>query len=399
MEDKKLRLGIIGVGRMGLAHINNCLSGAEPDIDITACADTDPSREAVVRSKLPRAAFFDSADELIGSSLADAVLVATPHYFHPGIAQMAMERGLHVLSEKPAGVYTSQVRAAIETAGRTDLTYALMYNQRTNCVYRFLHDAVRSGRYGRLRRVNWIITDWFRSQAYYDLGSWRATWAGEGGGVLINQSVHQLDLWQWICGMPSSVYAVCREGRWHDIEVEDDAVIFAEYPGGATGTFVTTTGEAPGTNRLEIDLSRAKIVCEGGKISLFELDRDADDCIRSPRDESDGAHSGIVTDAALASGRFVPVSTDGRDTEHIGVVNAFAGHILRGEPLIAGGEEGLNAVEILNGAYLSSWTGRPVALPLDDEEYYFYLRKKIASSRAKTHFSTTDEPFTVTAFK
>ena len=100
------------------------------------------------------------------------------------------------MCEKPAGVYTKQVREMNEAAEKSDRVFGMMFNQRTNCIYKKMHDMVQSGDYGKLKRVNWIITDWYRTQAYYNSGGWRATWDGEGGGVLLNQCPHQLDLWR-----------------------------------------------------------------------------------------------------------------------------------------------------------------------------------------------------------
>ena len=213
-------------------------------------------------SEDPASGVFRSADALFQSGEMDAVLIATPHYFHPPMCRAALEAGLHVLCEKPAGVYTKNVHELNEFAKTQNKTFAIMFNQRMNPLYQKMREIVKGGEWGELKRVNWIITNWFRTQYYYNSGGWRATWSGEGGGVLLNQCPHQLDLWQWICGMPSKIRAVCREGKWHDIEVEDDVMIYAEYPNGASGVFITTTGDCPGTNRLEITLEKAKLVCE-----------------------------------------------------------------------------------------------------------------------------------------
>ena len=237
---EKVRLGIVGVGNMGSGHLNNYVKGLMPEIEVTAVADIRPDRLERAKEICPSVTCFNTATELFNSGLCDAAIIATPHYAHPSLCKEAMQAGLHVMSEKPAGVYTKQVRELIEFTKTSDKTYAIMFNQRTNCVYRKVKELVSSGEYGEMRRVNWIITSWFRTQSYYDSGDWRATWAGEGGGVMLNQCPHQLDMWQWICGMPCKIKAVCREGQWHDIEVEDDVTIYAEYPNGASGTFITT---------------------------------------------------------------------------------------------------------------------------------------------------------------
>ncbi len=374
--ERKLKLGIIGIGNMGSGHISNYVSGQMPEIEITCVADIDERRFENARAKIPEIVCFDTADELIESGLCEAVLIAAPHYFHPPIAIAALKAGLHVMSEKPAGVYTKQVRELIEVASHSDKTYAIMFNQRTNCVYRKVKELVDSGKYGEIKRVNWIITDWFRTQQYYNSGGWRATWSGEGGGVMLNQCPHQLDLWQWICGMPSKVRAFCHEGKWHDIEVEDDVTIYAEYLNGATGTFITTTGDFPGTNRLEITLDKAKLICENDQlenrfvIKLFELEESISQYIKAS-DEGFGR----------IAGEWKEVETDGMNEQHSGVMNAFAAHILRGEPLVAEGAEGINALKISNAAFLSSWLDKTVEIPFDENLYFELLQKKIKDSK------------------
>lgn len=368
----KVRLGIIGLGNMGSAHLDNYAKERMPEIEVTAICDIDETKFTTALEKAPGAKCFNNATDLINSGLVDAILICTPHYFHPPIAIEGLNAGLHVMSEKPAGVYTKQVRELNEVAAKSDKTFAIMFNQRTNCVYRKVRELVQGGEYGEIRRVSWIITDWFRTQAYYQSGGWRATWAGEGGGVMLNQCPHQLDLWQWICGMPTKVRAICHEGKWHDIEVEDDVSIYVEYPNGATGTFVTTTGDCPGTNRLEITLDKAKIIVEDNQIKMFVLNGSITQGIYG---SSDGFKK--------LEGKWVDVETDGLNPQHVGVMNAFAAHILRGEALVAGGEEGINGLTISNAAFLSSWLDKEIVLPIDEDLYYAKLQEKIAGSTHK----------------
>ena len=264
---EKVRLGIIGVGNMGSSHIKNALEGKMPEIEITAVADIKPDRLEWAKEQLPEVKTFDTASALMDSGEVDAVLIATPHYDHPPLVIEALEKGLHAMSEKPAGVYVKQVKEMNKVADEhPEVIFGMMFNQRTNHVYRKMRELVQSGQYGEIRRVNWIITDWYRTQAYYNSGGWRATWAGEGGGVMLNQCPHQLDLWQWICGMPEKITAVCHEGKWHDIEVEDDVSTYVEYANGATGTFITTTGDACGSNRFEIQMAGAKLIAENDEL-------------------------------------------------------------------------------------------------------------------------------------
>lgn len=366
-----IKFGIIGVGNMGTSHINMHLQGNHKELRFVAVADIDPARLENAKKLMPSLKTFNSAQELIDSGEVDAVIIATPHYDHSPIAQYAFSKRVHVLTEKPAGVYTKQVREMNEAAAKTDLVFGIMYNQRTNCVYRKMREIVQSGELGEIRRVNWIITDWYRTQAYYNSGGWRATWKGEGGGVLLNQCPHNLDLWQWICGMPVKIRAFCHEGKWHDIEVEDDVTIYAEYANGATGTFITTTGDCPGTNRFEITLDGGKLVCENNKLMLYRLKGKISEHCKN-------AQNGFER----LEGEWCEVETDGRNKQHSEVCNKFAAAILRGEDLTAKGEEGIRGLLISNAAHLSSWLGKEVDLPVDEDVYYDELKKKIAAGSA-----------------
>ena len=223
----KIRMGIIGIGNMGSAHAKNIVEGKCPEIELAAVCDINPDRLHWAQENLPATVErFDDAIKMMESGKIDAVIVSIPHYFHPQYAIEGFKHHLHVMCEKPAGVYTKQVREMNEAAAKADVTFAMMFNQRTNCVYRKMKEIVESGEMGALRRANWIITNWYRPQAYYDSGAWRATWSGEGGGVLLNQCPHQLDMYQWICGLPVKVDAHLHFGKWHDIEVEDDVTAY-----------------------------------------------------------------------------------------------------------------------------------------------------------------------------
>ncbi|MBP5631745.1 MAG: Gfo/Idh/MocA family oxidoreductase [Clostridia bacterium] len=367
-----VKLGIIGVGNMGSGHIANILAGRCPEIEVAAVADINPARLEYAQSKIPGVAVFNTAEEMLDSGLVEAVIVAVPHYFHPKYVMECFKRGIHVMCEKPAGVYTKQVKEMNEAAKSAGVVFGMMFNQRTDCLYRKMRELVQSGKYGNIRRTNWIITNWYRPQAYYDSGAWRATWSGEGGGVLLNQCPHNLDLWQWICGMPKKVYTRMYFGKWHDIEVEDDVTTFVEYPNGATGTFITSTGDAPGSNRFEITMDGARIIADGRKLLLTELEM--------PEPEFTKINKSSF---AAPKSTTVEVETDGKNEQHSGVLNAFAGAILRGEPLVAGGEEGIKGLTISNAMHLSAWLGKEIEIPFDDELYYNELMKRVKTSRRK----------------
>ncbi len=365
--EKKIKFGIIGVGNMGKGHANNILNGKCPSIELCAVADIDPAKLEWAKEKLgENVARFDNALDMLDSGLIDSCIVAVPHYDHPKYVVECFKRGIHVISEKPAGVYTRAVREAYE-ADRNGTVFAMMFNQRTNPLYIKAHDIVKSGQLGNLKRMVWIITNWYRTQAYYDSGTWRGTWNGEGGGVLLNQAPHNLDLWQWICGMPKSIYANCTVGKYHNVGIEDDVTIQAEYENGMSATFITTTGETPGTNRLEISGELGKIVIEDGKLKWWKLDKNERDICAN---EKDGFYSSKPSYEEYSE----PVPHD-----HPIILENFARAILYGEPLIANGEEGINSLTLSNAAYLSTWENKKIELPLDEalfEEHLARLRRE-----------------------
>ena len=371
---EKIRLGILGVGNMGSGHSRNLLAGMCPDFDLVAIADWNAERVEWYKKEITdKVACFSTCEEMIDSGLIDACLIAIPHYDHPKYAMLCMQKGIHVLVEKPAGVYTKQVREMNEEAKKHDVVFAMMFNMRTNHLYRKMHELVHSGKYGRIRRVNWLITNWYRPQAYYDSGDWRGTWSGEGGGVLLNQCPHQLDLWQWICGLPKSVHAHMKFGQWHDVEIEDDVTAYMEYENGATGVFITCTGDGCGSNRFEVQMDGAKLVVENDKLTVWEFEMS----------EPEFTKINTIPFGKVEVKEFQP-ETDGEDPKHVGVINAWGGAILRGEPLVAEGWEGINGLMLSNAMHLSAWLGKEVTLPIDEDLFYEELMKRVATSRRKT---------------
>lgn len=367
-----IKMAVIGIGNMGSAHSKNIFAGKVKNMELAAICDIEPSKLKWADENLPGVPQFSDYKEMIDSGICDAVLIATPHYIHPDMAVYAFTKGMNVLSEKPAGVYTKQVEEMNEAAKKSGKVFGIMYNQRTNPLFKKMREIVKSGRLGEPKRMIWIITNWFRSQYYYDSGSWRATWAGEGGGVLLNQCPHNLDLWQWIFGMPNKIDAKCKYGRWHNIEVEDEVTAFAEYENGASAVFITTTGEYPGTNRLEITGDRGKLVWEGGNLTFFELaEPERKVCL-----ETKSSFPSIEINEQK-------IETDEVETAHLGIMQNFANAILFGEELIAPGCEGINGLTISNAIYLSDWTGKPQALPIDKELFLELLNEKCKNSNIK----------------
>ena len=350
-----IRAAVIGIGNMGTAHANTLYQGKVNGMQLAAVCDSNAKRLGECETLFPGVARFASAEELASSGVADAVIVAVPHPMHAKIGMLCLQHGLHTLVEKPIDVSLSQAQKLCETAKASGKIFALMLNQRTNPLFRKAREIVHGGELGELKRSVWIITNWYRTQHYYDSGDWRATWAGEGGGVLLNQAPHNLDLWQWICGMPVSVTAFCDIAKYHHIEVEDDATILTRYANGATGCFITTTGEFPGTNRLEISGTKGKLVLEDGKIKWWKL-KIPEDVVRF---ESDVNFAKIDMD-------YEELVPEGIETAHLGVLQNYADAINTGAELLSPGYDGVYELTISNAAYLSSWQGNiPVALPLD----------------------------------
>ena len=350
-----LRIGIVGIGNMGSAHAVQLAEGRVDSACLAAVCDCSPERLAWAAQRFGTAlAQYRDYRQMLTEGRLDAVLIATPHKLHPPMACDAFEKGIAVLTEKPAGIDIVNVEKMNRAAAASGRPFGIMYNQRTNPLFQKLRSLVRDGTLGEIKRFVWIVNNWYRTQAYYDSGDWRATWNGEGGGVLLNQCPHNLDIWQWILGMPKSVQAFCREGRYHRISVEDDAVIYGEYENGATALFVTSTGEYPGTNRLEISGTRGKAVAEDGELNLYLLEQDerrlcAESTEGMPRIP---VHVSRISQVETGSG-------------HLIILQNFTNHILRGEPLLAPGAEGINGLMLSNAAYLSSWKNSRVELPLD----------------------------------
>ena len=364
------RVGVIGIGGMGRHHANYLGKGDVPGATLGAVCDNNPEKLKAVTEALGVPGFL-SAEEMYRSGTIDGVIIATPHYDHPPLAISAFKHNLHALVEKPAGVYTKQVQELNEAAAKTDRVFGIMFNQRTSATHQRMKRIVESGELGEIKRTNYVITNWFRSQFYYDSGGWRATWEGEGGGVLLNQSPHNLDLWQWICGMPVRVRAFCKFGRYHDIEVEDDVTAYVEYANGASGVFITSTGEAPGSNSFEIVGDRGKLVQDKDGLHFYRTVEPVSQFLKTTQQG------------------FTPPESwkcelpGGGGEDHIGITKNWVNSIRTGSPLLAKGEEGIHGVTLANAMLLSAWTDKWVDLPLDHNLYHRKLKERIKNSTVK----------------
>ncbi|WP_438447634.1 Gfo/Idh/MocA family protein [Gorillibacterium sp. sgz5001074] len=369
---ENVRIGIIGLGNMGSSHCMQIhMNRKVPGMVLGAVCDISAERREWAEKQLPGVPVFDNATDMYKSGLIDAVLIAVPHYDHPPLAIEGFAHNLHVLVEKPAGVYTKQVLEMNAAAEKSDKLFCIMYNQRTNPVYQKVRDLVQSGELGALKRVVWIVTDWYRPQCYHDSGSWRSTWEGEGGGTLINQNPHNLDLIQWMLGMPKRLRSFCSFGKFYNIEVEDDVTAYLEYANGASGVYITSTGEAPGTNRLEVSGDMGKIVVENNKMT-FHRNRISEREHNRVNQEPFRKPEAWVCD--------IPVPHDGGE-QHVGIMKNFANAILKGAKLLAPGEEGVYGLTISNAIHYSTWTDSWVDLEnFNHDHFYELLQEQIRQS-------------------
>ena len=370
----KIRYGIIGVGNQGSYYARLFKENKVTNGVLVAVCDINESKLDNLKLLFnDEVKYFNNHNSLLDSNLCDAVIIVTPHYFHPSIAIDFLKKDVSVILDKPAGVYTKQVKEMNEVSKNSKAKFTMMFNQRTNSVYRKMKEMIDNKEIGELQRVAWIITDWFRTESYYRNGSWRATWKGEGGGVLINQCPHQLDLLQWIVGLPKKVNAFCHYGKWHDIEVEDDVTAYLEFSNGATGVFVTTTGEAPGSNRFEVSGSKGKLICENDTLLFYKNELDN---IKVCKESSKGFDTPKV--------EIIKVETDNKNEQHLGIINNFTNSLLGLEEQFVDGKEGINNVELMNAIELSGFrNGESVSLPVNEEEYLLELNKRRSSSKFK----------------
>ena len=365
----KVRLGIIGLGNIGQHHCSYLLDGKISRAELTAACTPSSTGLEKYRGRVPH--LFTNGETLIRSGECDAVIVATPHFQHTTLGIAALEAGLHAMIEKPISAHKADAERLIACAKKhPKQVFAGMFQMRVEPRYAKMQKLIQSGELGTIVRINWIITDWFRTEAYYASGGWRATWKGEGGGVLLNQCLHQLDMLQWLCGMPSRVRGFCQLGRFHNIEVEDNVTCYLEWANGATGVFISSTGEAPGTNRFEIVGTRGKLVLENNQLAFTRNDADMIEF-------SQTAKSGFAKPEVWNVG--IPFADAGH--AHATIMQNFVDAILDGAPLIAPGDQGLGSVELANVLLYSSLIESPVKLPLDGAAWEAKLNELIAGSK------------------
>lgn len=358
-------MGVIGLGNMGRAHANNILEDKISGLQLAAVTDVVAAQAAL----FPKIAFFPTPEAMIASGTVDAVIIATPHFSHTPIGIAALKAGLHVLVEKPISVHKRDAERLLAAHSNPKQVFSAVFNQRIDPYYIVIREMVQNGTLGAIRRINWIITNWFRTDVYYGSGTWRGSWEGDGGGVLLNQCPHNLDLLSWIFGQPQRVRAFCRFGRYHNIEVEDDVTAYMEYADGATATFIASTGEAPGTNRLEITAEKGRLVMENDRLIFTENAVPMSEFART-----------AVGGLAIPQTTEMTIPVSGHGEQYIAILQNFTDAILDGKPLIAPAAEGIHSVELANAILLSTFEDRTIELPLDGVAYEKALKHKIATS-------------------
>ncbi|WP_340372833.1 Gfo/Idh/MocA family oxidoreductase [Peribacillus sp. FSL E2-0218] len=379
---EKVRLGIVGLGAQGGLYAGFLADGKVENMVIGAICDIDPAKKELAAEKYPDVPFYENYRDMLDSGDVDAVVTCVPHYLHPEIGVEALKREIHALVEKPAGVYTKQVRELNDYAAqKPHLTFGIVFNQRMNPLYQKVKEIIDNGEIGQIRRTNWMITTWWRPQGYYDSSAWRATWGEEGGGVLVNQAPHQLDLLQWICGMPKKVYSNVKYGYQRNIAVEDEVTALLDYGNGATGVFITCTHDVIGTDRFEIVGDKGKIVVDDSKkLTIKRLSKPESELSDSMSMQDvmkifmGGNQSDIYSEEVL---EFESVW----GAQHIAVLENFAAAILEGSPILAPGSDGIHGVTLANAIHLSSWLDKEIEIPFDEELFLLQLKKRIEEEK------------------
>ena len=381
---QEIRFGIVGMGVQGSLYANILTGASIPympplkkpaNCKLTAVSSRSEQAKDFA-SHLDGVTYFDDWKAMIDSDLCDAIIITVPHYLHHDVAIYALNAGKHVLCEKPADVRATDVEKMIEARdSANNLTLATLFNQRTNPLFRRLKEIIHSDELGELRRLNWICNNWWRPDSYYKSNPWRGTWSGEGGGITVNQIPHQLDLILMLCGVPSRVYSVNRYGCHRDISVENDVTITLEYSNGATGVFIACTHDPLGTDRLELDFEKGKIVVENStqatiyRFNQFESEWNETLSMRDLMMMRQNPENLYQTEEIKIQPTY--------GTEYVDIFENFAEHILLGQPLYATMEDGLNEVQLANSIQLSGWKETPVNHPSSADEYNEYLEKMI----------------------
>jgi predicted dehydrogenase len=377
-KDAAVRFGVVGLGNMGSYYARLLHQKQIPGAELAAVCDIQLSQ--CQRAALEGVPTYSCLEQLLLSNKCEAVVIATPHPSHAALATLALQAGLHVLVDKPLTVHKAEAEKLLAVKRKPRQQFGLVFNQRTDPHYQKVREMVQGGELGRIHRATWTITDWFRTNAYYASGDWRATWSGEGGGVLINQSVHNLDLLVWMFGQPQAVQALAIPGKHHPIEVEDEVSAIFRYADGKFINFITSTGEAPGLNRLEIAGSRGLLTLTENTLRFQHNEVDSAEFLQT-------AKEGYVRPPVWESKIPLPQS---RGPQHAGILRNFAAAVRGEETLIAPAKDGLHTVELINATIWAGLTGKLINLPLSSQAYARFLAGLAANSQPRQKLPTVD---------
>ncbi|NLZ81465.1 MAG: Gfo/Idh/MocA family oxidoreductase [Clostridiales bacterium] len=366
---EKVRIAIIGIGAMGKKYALQIFQNQVDNMELAAIVcRNEPGRNWAREQFDEKVKLFSSSDELFEhTEYFDGVLIVTPHKEHPRLAKEAFSKGIHVFSDKPAGIYTKEVREMNQAAKKAGVAFAMMFHKRTIPIYRYVKEMLEKGELGDLNRVTWVSTKSFRTKKYHQSSAWRSSWKGEGGGLLMNQAQHPLDLWQWFFGMPVNVLGLVDFGKYNDFKVDDNSTLLMEYENGMRGMFISSTGEGTGEERVEIVGTAGRVILEENTLKYWNYTMPMDKFMEINQEQE----------------AQIPYIYKEREFEnyanpYIAMLENFADHILNKTPLIVKGEDGINALELANAAYLSAWENKKISIPIEDDIYYEALQEKIA---------------------
>lgn len=371
-----VRIGIAGIGNIAEDYISLFSEGKIFEGKITALASRNQDRvkEIIDTFNLGDIRTFFTLEEMLKEDVVDAVIITTPHAFHPAMAELALQSEKHVLVDKPLGIKAKELTELLKLSEeKSHLISAVMLNRRSSDVYKMVKEIVKSSELGELRRALWQITNLYRTYAYYSNSAWRGSYKTEGGGVLMNQAVHQLDLLLWIIGMPEKVHAFMKEGFHRPMTTENDVILNLFYKNGANATFMASTHESPGTNRLELSFDKGQIIVEEDRfLKITRLTQTEEDFAK--KENRSFTHVPCEVER-------LEVTPSSNKVEQARTINNFIGSILGKEKILASFSEGLKSVQVINSAYLSSWSEKIVDTEFDSEEYEVHWKRKVEENR------------------
>jgi len=313
-------------------------------------------------------AFYEDYRQMLAEVKPDVAVIVTPHPLHPSMTIDCLRAGCHVLVEKPMAIDVASADEMIEEAKKSGRILAINFQQRFRPVIEKARAIIAAGEIGPLVRTL-SVEPWFRTAFYYRTAVWRAKWTSEGGGVLLNQAPHTLDLLCHLAGMPRKVWGWTRT-LYHAIEVEDTAQAMLEYPNGAPGYLTVSTTEVGVEQRVQIVGEKGAIELVGDKMTVYRIHP-------STREFMTGSTEMFAKPETVAEMLDLP-DTSGA---HVAVYRDLKAAIQEGRPPRADGREAIMSLELANAITLSSYSGQPVTLPLDRKAYGELLADLQASRR------------------